>query len=66
MYEVYYYINKLPYRYNFSFCSPWAAITHARSILEDFGLATDVMNCKTGEIIAIFEPDNSWVQEGYA
>lgn len=57
MYYVTYYINKQPHRYEFAFQSLWAAIFKARAILEQHGMATDVMQANTGEILAIFEHD---------
>lgn len=65
MYEVNYYINKLPYRYEFNFNSLWGAIFKARAIYEEHGLATDVMDRQTGEIVAIFEPNNTWISEEF-
>lgn len=65
MYEVNYYINKLPYRYEFNFNSLWGAIFKARAIHEEHGLATDVMDRQTGEIVAIFEPNNTWISEEF-
>lgn len=59
MYYVTYYINKQPHRYEFAFKSLWAAIFKARAILEQHGLATDVMQAGTGEILAVFEPDHT-------
>lgn len=56
MYEVYYYINRMPHRYGYLFKTAWAATLKACAIFEEHGLATDVMNTNTGEIIAIFEP----------
>lgn len=55
MYYVYYYINSKRFRYEFEFQSLWAAIFKARAIFEEHGLAADVMNSKTGEILAIFD-----------
>lgn len=63
MYEVTYYINKQPNRYGYRFRSLWAATFKARAIFEEHGLATDVMNTMTGEILAIFEPGHTWVNE---
>ena len=60
-YSVCYYMNKIPKRYDFIFTTAFGAIFTARSIFERFGLATDVMDNHTGEIIAIFEPDNIYV-----
>lgn len=59
MYYVTYYINKQPRRYEFAFQSLWAAIFKARAIFEQHGLATDVMQAVTGEILAIFEPGHT-------
>ena len=61
MYQVTYYIDKQPHPYGFIFNSLWGATFKARAIFEQHGLATDVMNTMTGEIIAIFEPGNTWV-----
>lgn len=61
MYQVTYYINKMPHHYGFTFNSLWAAIFKARSIFEEHGFATDVMQERTGEILAVFEPNNTWV-----
>ncbi len=61
MYQVTYYIDKQPHPYGFIFNSLWGATFKARAIFEQHGLATDIMNTMTGEIIAIFEPGNTWV-----
>lgn len=63
MYEVNYYINRLPHRYDFNFNSLWGATFKARAIFEEFGLATDVMDNNTGEILVIFEPNNIWISD---
>ncbi len=63
MYQVTYYMEKNPYHYNFLFNSLWSAIFKARAIFEEHGFATDVMNTVTGEILAIFEPNNTWVND---
>lgn len=60
MYQVTYYIDKQPHPYGFIFNSMWGAMFKARAIFEQHGLATDVMNTHTGEILAIFEPNNTW------
>lgn len=60
MYQVTYYIDKLPHHYGFVFNTLWSAIFKARAIFEEHGLATDVMNTYTGEILAIFEPNKAW------
>ena len=64
-FEVTYYIDRLPHDFGFAFESADAAIYTARSILERHGLAADVMDCETGEIIAIFEPNNTYIDERY-
>ena len=64
-FEVIYYINRMPHDFGFIFESANAAIYTARSILERNGLAADVMDCQTGEIIAIFEPNNAYVANEY-
>lgn len=61
MYQVTYYIDKQPHSYDFIFNSLWGAMFKARAIFEEHGLATDVMNTHTGEILAIFEPNNIWI-----
>ena len=61
MYQVTYYINKIPHHYEFIFNSLWGAMFKARSIFEEHGIATDVINTHTGEILAIFEPNKVWV-----
>lgn len=61
MYQVTYYINKMPHHYCFLFDSLWAAIFKARSIFEEHGFATDIMRLYTGEILAVFEPNNTWI-----
>ena len=61
MYQVTYYIDKQPHSYDFAFNSLWGAMFKARAIFEEHSLATDVMNTHTGEILAIFEPDNTWI-----
>lgn len=61
MYQVTYYIDKKPHSYDFAFNSLWGAMFKARAIFEEHGLATDVMNTHTGEILAIFEPNNIWI-----
>ena len=61
MYQVTYYIDKQPHSYDFTFNSLWGAMFKARAIFEEHGLATDVMNTHTGEILAIFEPNNIWI-----
>lgn len=62
-YVVYYYKNRQPNRYMFVFESLFGAVFKARSIFEEHGYATDVMDTKTGEIVAIFEPDNEWIAD---
>ena len=64
-FEVTYYIDRLPHDFGFTFESADAAIYTARSILERHGLAADVMDCQTGEIIAIFEPNNAYIANEY-
>lgn len=61
MYQVTYYIDKQPHFYGFIFNSLWGAMFKARAIFEQHGLATDIMNTTTGEILAIFEPGKTWV-----
>lgn len=61
MYQVTYYIDKQPHPYGFIFNSLWGATFKARAIFEQHGLATDIMNTTTGEILAIFEPGKTWV-----
>lgn len=61
MFEVNYYINRMPHRYEFMFHTALGATLKARAIYEEHGLAADVMDCQTGEIIAIFEPGNVWM-----
>ena len=63
MYQVYYYINRQPHPYNYNFKSIWAAIFKARAIFEEHGTPSDVMNTATGEILAIFEPGNTYIDE---
>lgn len=60
-YEVTYYINRQPHKFGMLFETTFGAIYTARSILDRHGFATDIMNCSTGEIIAIFEPDKTYV-----
>lgn len=60
-----YYINRIPRKVQFIFNTYFAAIYKARAIFEQNGLATDVMDCNTGEIIAIFEPGNIWISEEF-
>lgn len=60
MYQVTYYIDKFPYHYEFIFNSLWGAMFKARAIFEEHGIATDVMNTHTGEILATFEPNKVW------
>lgn len=55
MYYVYYYIDNQPHRYEYAFQSLWSAIFKARAIFEEHGIATDVMQAITGEILATFE-----------
>ena len=64
-FEVTYYIDRLPCTYDFTFESAFGAIHTARAIFERHFLATDVMDCETGEIIAIFEPNNTYIDERY-
>lgn len=59
MYHVCYYLNKQPHDYNYNFKSLWAAIFKARAIFEEHGIATDVMQEGTGEILAVFEPGHT-------
>ena len=59
MYQVTYYINNKPHHYEFIFQSLWGAMFKARAIYEEHGLAIDVTNTHTGEVLAIFEP-NVW------
>lgn len=61
MYKIHYYINRQPRPYEYAFKSLWAAIFKARAIFEEHGIAADVMNTVTGEIIAIFEPGNTYI-----
>ena len=61
MYQVSYYIDKQRYHYDFLFQTLWGAMFKARSIFEEHGISTDVMNTHTGEILAIFEPNKVWV-----
>ena len=62
-YQIHYYIDREPYRYDFIFNSLWAATFKARAIMECHGVAADVMDCETGEILAIFEPNGKiWTQ----
>ena len=61
MYQITYYIDKQHYYYDFLFQSLWGAMFKARSIFEEHGIATDVINTHTGEILAIFEPNKVWV-----
>lgn len=63
MYQVTYYIDKFSYRYEFIFNTLWGAIFKARAIFEEHGIATDVMNMHTGEILATFEPNKVWVND---
>lgn len=63
MYQVTYYMGKNPYHYNYLFKSLWAATFKARAIFEEHGFSTDVMNITTGEVLAIFQPGNNWVNE---
>ena len=60
-----YYINRIPHKVQFVFNSYFAAIYKARAIFEQNKLATDVMDCNTGEIIAIFEPGNIWIHDEF-
>lgn len=60
MYQVTYYISNKPHHYEFIFQSLWGAMFKARAIYEEHGIATDVMNTHTGEILAIFEPNKVW------
>ena len=63
-YKVTYYINpETPYTYDFAFETLYGAIYTARSIFDRHGLVTDVMDCETGEILAIFEPNNFYVAD---
>ena len=62
-YEITFYIDRVPYKYGMTFETTYGAIYTARSILDRHGVATDVMDCSTGEIIAIFEPDRTYVAE---
>lgn len=61
MYQVCYYINKQPHKYGYLFNTIWGATFKARTIFEEHGFATDVMNTHTGEILVIFEPGNTYV-----
>ena len=63
MYEVIYHLSGHLNTYDKKFHNAWSAILKARMLFEEHGLVTDVMNCDTGEIIAIFEPDNTYVAE---
>ena len=66
-YQVCYYIDRNPYTYGILFESLWAATFKARAIMECHGLAADVMDCETGEILAIFEPHGKvWTQNEIA
>lgn len=62
-YEVTYYIDRNPYKYGMLFETAYGAIYTARSIFDRHGLATDVIDWSTGEVIAIFEPDNTYIAE---
>lgn len=60
MFQVTYYLNKIPHSYNFCFNTLWGAIFKARTIFEEHGLFTDVVNTRTGEILAIFSATDVW------
>jgi len=62
-YQVTYYIDRMPHQYGMLFETAFGAIYTARSILDRHGLATDVMDCMTGEIVAIFEPGNTYISQ---
>lgn len=63
MYEVIYHLERQPQTYEKKFHNAWSAILKARMIFEEHGLVTDVMDCNTGEIITIFEPNDTYVAE---
>ena len=64
-YKVTYYINKTAYNFGMLFETAFGAIYTARSIYDRHGLAADVMDCETGEIIAIFDPRWIEISEDY-
>ena len=61
MYQVNYCIDNQYYHYDFLFQTLWGAMFKARSIFEEHGIATDVMNTHTGETLAIFGLNKVWV-----
>jgi len=55
MYEIYYVDENGNYgKFAFAFHSAWAAICHGRSLRDDYNYNTDVIDNKTGVVIAYF------------
>lgn len=55
MYVVHYYLGGKFKTYNYKFTTIWGATFKARSIYEEYGIATDVMNDATGEVLVSFK-----------
>lgn len=64
-YAVNYYIDHKSYNFGMVFETAFGAIYTARSIYDRHGLPADVMDCETGEIIAIFDKRVKWVSDEY-
>ena len=64
-YAVNYYIDHKSYNFGMVFETAFGAVYTARSIYDRHGLPTDVMDCETGEIIAIFDEWMKWVSNEY-
>lgn len=60
-----YYIDHKEHKFGFTFETAFGAIYTARSIFDRHGLATDVMDPETGEVIAIFDKRMKWVSEEF-
>ena len=61
MFEVYYYIDKMPHRYDYVFSTLFGATYKACSIFEEHGFPVDIMDNTTGEILVIIEPNNLYI-----
>ena len=64
-YVVSYYIDHKEHKFGLTFETAFGAIYTARSIFDRHGLATDVMNPETGEVIAIFDKRMKWISEEF-
>lgn len=62
-YEITCYLNHKVYDYGFTFETVFGAIYTARSMFENRGIETDVMNSETGEVIAFFFKDRVYISD---